>query len=243
MILSGGGEEARKAGLRPRTLGSSRRPFSVEIHRLPLGPKTVVACGIAGAFAPREDVGQAAQPVASAGDLGLACLRRNEIRVGAAQCSSNLANFLIGPALAGCHQRGGRVHVQASPARDRQRLRHQEHVLGHAGHCFPVVRDAWIRPATGSEHVRPRDIDAGADRANARAIGRQTSKRVGFGENSLGREHPGQKHQGRSHAPCARPHTTPSGQKNIETAALSEPRYVAGEKGGARRPVGALGGP
>ena len=83
---------------------------------------------------------------------------------------------------AGVDQSRRRLHFEAAPPGDRQRLRDHHHVLGDAGDRLAIEREPRIRPSAGREHVGAGDVDAGADRAHARTVGRQPRQRLGLGQ-------------------------------------------------------------
>ena len=147
-------------------------PVGLDIQHLAFGAKPVVAGRVAGAFR----ASRARRPARAAGRarrrvrFRAPAPRRGRHRRDAAprepaRTSSSARRCL--PRRAPMR----RSTSSSSASGDRQRLRHHHHVLGDARHRFAVERQARIRPAPGGQHVRAREIDAGANRANAWAVG------------------------------------------------------------------------
>ena len=101
-----------------------------------------------GGFAPGQDVGKPAQPIARGGQLTLAHLRRHELRERQPQVRTR-APRPRRPHGWSSRRPGLAAACTCKPRRsgDRQRLRHHRHVLGDAGDRLAIEREARIRPS------------------------------------------------------------------------------------------------
>ena len=207
--VAGLGQEAAEVGLRAGTRDASRRQRFLDSDHLALGTQAVVPGGVAGTLTLRNQPGDLGQSIASGGPHRFLALRQDEIGISQSQSGTNRAHFLVAAADAGVHERGRGIGFELAPPGDRERLRDQQHVLGHAGHRLAVERHDRVRPARGRPHVGAGDVGRGTDGANARTVRRELRDRVGFRENGLTRGRRARRQQRQSHARCACPHTTP----------------------------------